>query len=551
MRRTALSLAVALLFATAPLSAEEAAPVPPKPPTLVVAISVDQFSADLFAQYRRHFTGGLARLQEGAVFPSGFQSHAATETCPGHSTLLTGARPARTGIVANNWYDLSIPRAEKRVYCAEDESNPASSGRDPVVSPVHLLVPTLGDRLKAANPASRNVAVSGKDRAAIMMGGHDIDAVYWLKGPGFVTLAGRALAPAAVAVNSAIDAQVRKGAPAFTPPRWCAARDRAVSAGRLTLGQGRFPLEAGKPDGFRLSPRLDSATVDLAIRLVDAMRLGKGSSPDILSVSLSASDYVGHAYGTEGLEMCIQLAELDKSVGRLLAHLDASGVDYVVALSADHGGSDMPERLQQQALPGAVRVDPALLPGSLARTISQRTGIAAGTGPLLYGDGAGGDIYLNASLSASDKARVISELTSILKAHPQVEAVFTAGELAQAPTPSGSPDEWSLRDRARASWFSGRSGDVLVLFKHGVMPIPDPNAGYVATHGSVWNYDRRVPMLFWRKGIVSMEQPAPVETIDIAPTLAGVLGFSVPQGQFDGRCLDIDGGPGNTCGTNP
>ena len=338
MRRITLFLAAvaALAACNVPSSADEAAPLP-KPPTLVVAISVDQFSADLFAQYRRHFTGGLARLQDGAVFPSGFQSHAATETCPGHATILTGVRPARSGIIANNWFDPASPRAEKRVYCAEDERNPASSGRDPLVSAVHLLVPTLGDRLKAANPASRNVAVSAKDRSAIMMGGHAIDAVYWMKGAGFATLAGRPLAPAAESANRWVAALVAKGAPALTPPRWCAARDRAVSAGRLTLGQGRFALEANKPDSFRVSPRMDGATVDLAIQLADALRLGKGSAPDVLSVSLSATDYVGHAYGTEGLEMCIQLAELDKTLGRLLAHLDASGIDYVAVLTADHG----------------------------------------------------------------------------------------------------------------------------------------------------------------------------------------------------------------------
>jgi predicted AlkP superfamily pyrophosphatase or phosphodiesterase len=545
------SLAAAAMFAAAPAVADKAGPAPSKPPTLVVAISVDQFSADLFAQYRRYFTGGLAKLQEGAVFPSGFQSHAATETCPGHSTLMTGDRPARTGIIANNWFDPSSKRSDKRVYCAEDESNPASTSRDPVVSAAHLLVPTLGDRLKAANPASRNVAVSGKDRAVMMMGGHNIDAAYWWKGGGFVTLAGRQIAPAAEAENRVAGALIGKGARAFTPPRWCAARDRAISAGRLTVGQGQFALEPGKADSFRVSPRMDSATVDLAIQLADAMRLGKGTAPDILSVSLSATDYVGHAYGTEGLEMCIQLAELDRSIGRLLAHLDASGVDYVAVLSADHGGFDMPERLKQQALPKAVRVDPALLPGALARMVSQRTGIVAGSGPLFYGDGAGGDIYLNAGLSPADKTRVMGELMNILKAHPQVEAVFTADELAQAPLPSGSPDEWTIRDRARASFYPGRSGDVLVLLKRGVVPIPDPAAGYVATHGSVWNYDRRVPILFWRKGYGGMEQPAPVETVDIAPTLAAVLGLTVPQGAFDGRCLDIDGGPGDTCGARP
>ena len=107
--------------------ASPAAAAPPPKPKLIVAISVDQFSDDLFAEYRAHFTGGLKRLSQGAVFPAGYQSHAATETCPGHSTILTGARPARSGIIANNWFDPGIARPDKKVYCAEDPSAPGSS----------------------------------------------------------------------------------------------------------------------------------------------------------------------------------------------------------------------------------------------------------------------------------------------------------------------------------------------------------------------------------------------------------------------------------------
>ncbi len=185
-----------------------AAPVPAGPvpaadaPKLVIAIAIDQFSADLFAQYRAQFTGGLARLASGAVFPSGYQSHAATETCPGHSTILTGMRPAHTGIIANNWFDQSVARAAKSVYCAEDETKTAATPGDYVASVGHLLVPTLGERIKAVWPTSRNVAVSGKDRAALMMGGHRIDEVYWWKGKGFVTLDG-ATASAGVAAQNA------------------------------------------------------------------------------------------------------------------------------------------------------------------------------------------------------------------------------------------------------------------------------------------------------------------------------------------------------------
>lgn len=534
-------------LASAPPPAPAAAPAPAAPPKLIVAIAVDQFSADLFAEYRPHFTGGLARLLQGAVFPSAFQSHAATETCPGHSTILTGAHPARTGIIANTWFDPGLARAEKAVYCAEDETDPASSPRAPVVSAGHLRVPTLGEWLKQASPASRNVAVSAKDRAVMMMGGHAIDQAWWYLKGQFVTLRGRPSTPAVDGVNAGLAAAIKAGAPAFTPPAWCAPHDAPIAAGKtMTVGQGRFALAADQPDGFRVSPRMDAATGDLAERLIDALQLGRGPAPDVLSVSFSATDYVGHAYGTEGLEMCIQLAELDRTLGRLFARLDAGGVDYLALLTADHGGVDLPERLAQQGLPGATRVDPALIPGALGKVLAPELGIAV-EGPLLYGDGPFGDYWITKAISADQRAKVSAALVARLKAHPQVAAVFTREELARVTAPAGNPQDWTLRDRARASFDPQRSGDVVMLLNRAISPIVAAAPGYVATHGSPWDYDRRVPLLFWRKGWAGFEQPAPVETVDIAPTLASVLGLKVPEGSFDGRCLDLDGGPGNTC----
>ena len=546
---TAIALAGCAASSAKPALSSPSGPAPTGAPKLVVAVSVDQLSADLFAQYRQHYSAGLARLLTGAVFPSGYQSHAATETCPGHATLLTGTHPSRNGIIANNWFDPGLARADKRVYCSEDVTDPASTSRDPVVTANFLKVPTLGDRMKAATPASRNVAVSAKDRAVMMMGGHNIDAAYWWKGSGFVTLRGRELSPAAAAQNTATAALLKSGAPAMTPPIWCGPRDRATMIGKASVGTGRFALEAGKPDAFRTSPRMDAATVDLANRLVDELNLGKGAAIDVLSVSLSATDYIGHGLGTEGMEMCIQMDQLDKSLGRLFAHLDARGIDYTVVLSADHGGLDTPERQDDQALPRAVRVDKSLLPGELAKAVAARTGISV-EGPLLYGDGPFGDVYVSHKVTPAQKAQAIAALVALTKAHPQVAAVFTADELAKTPLPTGSPQDWTLKERARSSFDAQRSGDVVVLLDRAVTPIPDAMPGaYIATHGSAWDYDRRVPMLFWRRGVPGFEQPAPVETVDIAPTLAAIIGLRVDDGSFDGRCLDIDGGTGNSCDT--
>lgn len=548
----ALALSAPVRAEDAPAPAPTAAPVPatsaPRDkPRLIVAISIDQYSADLFAQYREHYTHGLARLLSGAVFPSAFQSHAATETCPGHSTLLTGVHPSRSGIIANNWFVPGIGRKDKQVYCAEDETDPASTSEDPVVSPVHLKAPTLGDLMKKANPAALNVAVSAKDRAVVMMSGHTADAAYWFKGKGFTTFADRKLSPAAEAENAALAEAVGKGAGDLPAPGWCAPVDHALRLGSFSIGTYRFPLKAGDFKSFGRGPRMDAATGDMAIRLLDELPLGKDDVTDVLSVSFSATDYIGHAYGTEGVEMCIQMAELDRTIGTLLDALDARGIDYLVVLSADHGGIDAPERLRQQGVPYASRLDPSLTSEALARAVSKDTGVTAKSGPLLYGAGTSGDIWLADGLTARQKRKVIAALVARLKANPQVEAVFTAGELAKIKVPSGHPQDWTMIERVAASYDPSHSGEVLMMTKRAVVPGTAPLPGYTATHGSPWDYDRRVPMLFWRQGMAHMEQPQPVETVDIAPTLAAQVGLAEPAGTWDGGCLDIDASEADSC----
>ncbi len=548
---------LALPMASPALARSRATPPPVAPrgpvpaahsPKLIIAIAIDQFSADLFAQYRSHFTGGLARLATGAVFPSGYQSHAATETCPGHSTIMTGMRPAHTGIIANSWYDQSVSRAAKSVYCAEDETQTGLAGGY-VASVSHLLVPTLGDRIKAVWPTSRNVAVSGKDRAALMMGGHNIDEVYWWKSKGFVSREGATPGRVVLEQNAEVAKVLAAGDPGFDLPGDCAVHDRPVTAGEVTVGTWRFAFTAGDAAGFRVSPRVDRATLDLATRVVDADRLGRGPTPDLLSISLSATDFIGHAFGAQGSEMCIQMHQLDTELGDFFAALDARGIDYGVVLTADHGGSDLPERLHEQALPQAARADAALSP----KAVSDRVGAKLGIDPrgLLLAEGISGDVWVRNDLNAMQKAAVIAAARDDLLAHPQVAAVFTAAELAATPMPLGSPETWTLIERARASFYAPHSGDFVMFLKRGVIATAAPRQGSVATHGSPWDYDRRVPMLFWRNGMTGFEQPNPVETVDIAPTLATWVGLQLPQGTFDGRCLDLDAGPTSTCGAQP
>jgi predicted AlkP superfamily pyrophosphatase or phosphodiesterase len=531
------------------LPAPIVAPTPPKP-KLIVAISVDQFSADLFAEYRGQVTGGLKRLQQGVVFPSGYQSHAATETCPGHSTILTGVHPSRSGIVANNWSDPASTRIGKdgkpdySVYCAEDESIASSNSGNYTVSPAHLKVPTLGDRLKAASSDNRVVSVAGKDRAAVMMGGHNTDAIYYWDGKAYSTLKGRNTPPpAALArINAAATAAIAKPVMPVLPA-YCAAHNIAVPiGGGKTIGtiQSRTPGNAG---AFRTSPEFDQLTLALATGLLTELKLGQGKGVDILSIGLSATDYVGHTFGTEGAEMCLQIHNLDSILGTFLITLDAQKVPYVVVLTADHGGHDASERNQAHAAPDAHRIAPPTLL-DIGKQVAAKNGLPENP---LIGDGVFSDIYLKADVPAEKRAAVIADTKAALLQHNDVETVFTKADLAGQKVPSGQPENWSLLARAAASFDPVRSGDLLVILKPRVLPIASPLAGYVATHGSIWDYDRRVPMLFWWPGAQGFEQPLGVETVDILPTLASLIALPIPADEIDGRCLDLDSGAGTTC----
>ena len=544
-------LAAALLAtaaAPAPLLAQTAAaPVPaatPRtPPKLIVAISVDQFSADLFAQYRNHFTDGFTRLLAGVVFPSGYQSHAATETCPGHSTILTGMRPAHTGIIANTWLDQKVGRPDKLVYCAEDERTPGSDHDKYAPSDLHLKVPTLGDMMKQANPATRVVAVAGKDRAAIMMGGHHTDQLWFWATDHFITLPSRSTAPVPAVVTRANDATARLLAAPQQPlpmPGYCKALARPIAVGQQTIGAGQFARAAGDAKSFRASPALDGAVFALAAGLIQDMKLGQGPATDLIAIGASATDYVGHALGTQGSEMCIQMAQLDQTIGAFLDELDRWNIDYEVVLTADHGAHDMTERQLQRAMPMEEHVSPAAASKVVGAAIGRDLGVA---GPVLLGPES--DVYVADSVPGAQRARVLAEAKRRYLALPQVAAAFTRDEIAATPMATTPPETWTLIERARASYDPQRSGDLIVLLKPRVTTIGAPAPFYVETHGSPWDYDRRVPILFWRKGMAGFEQPLSVETVDIAPTLAATI--ALPVTGLDGRCLDLDAGAGDTC----
>ena len=540
-------LAVAAAFVAAPTVAQQPAQVP----KLIVVISIDQFSADLFDQYRPYFRGGIGKLSnEGVTFANGFHVQAATETCPGHATILTGAFPSRTGIIANRWYDLDVARSDKRIYCAEDERvSGTNSSRDNYrVSPFHLKAPTLSDLMAAQKTGGRSVAVAGKDRSAVMMTGHSAEQRWFWNyyANQFQTDNKTGVMPASVAAANQLAAKaIADGLPALTPPPECLARAKSIKLepGNVTVGTSMQERAPGDDGRFRSSPDFDGLTLALAAQLIVESGLGRGAATDLLAVGISGVDYAGHRFGTDGPEVCLQLLSVDRDIGSFLEFLSSSGIDAMVVLTADHGGKDVPERARLSRDPKARRSDPAVYPASLGERLKSQLGLKI-DGSLLYADveganGAFNDVYVSKSLNEPDRKRVIDAAQSYYRQHPDIALVVRKEELERysgLPFPS-DPRAFSLLDRARASFDKERSGDLIVIFADHVTQISEPEPTYVAAHGSAWDLDRRVPIIFWRKGITPANVSDAVRVADIMPTLAASIGMAVDPGSIDGHCL--------------
>jgi predicted AlkP superfamily pyrophosphatase or phosphodiesterase len=524
-----------------------AAPSPKARPKLLVVIAVDQFSAELMQTYGPELTGGLARLRkEGVFFTEAYHDHGFTETGPGHSVLLSGRFPAHTGIVENRWLDRATG---KFVYCVEDASAKSLTAPGQASSSnVRFLGDGLGDWLQAQLPGSRAFALAGKDRAAILMAGRKPTGVFWFAGPaGFTssTTYGTHLPAWLVRYDQGLTSRI-------TTDSWLWSKDPATPEGRsaqwtfgsVTVRNGALPrliqgagmpLDRGFEARFRKSPFLDAVTLEAAEALLDGEKLGRGPGTDLLAISFSATDYIGHQYGTLGTEMRDQIHRLDRGLGRLLDRLRRQHPGAWVVLSADHGGLDIPEALSDQGFPARrLLAEPfmAALQADLRGTFKVER-------DLLVPTAEPSTLYLNeAAVKAAnlDRREVLQQAQSWLRARPEVAEAFTAEELqATDPAPIGSPRDSSLRVLLRRSFHPERSGDLLVALKPFVI-IGVPPTEYPATHGTPNAYDRRVPLIFWGpwKG---GERREPVRTVDLAPTLARELGLQ--PGTVDGKALDL------------
>lgn len=539
--------AVAVSAQAPPVSAPPApaAPAPspsptpaPKRPRLVLFVSVDQMWAQWLDRFGPFYTGGLKRLrEEGAVFTNAYYRHANSETGPGHAVLLSGRHARDHGIIANEWRDRL---ADAFVNVVDDPLQRPLPGPGRAASPQSFMGVTVGDLLKRASLASRVVAVAGKDRSAILMGGRTADAAYWYDSSfgGFAssTYYMRELPAWLAAWNAA------KHADALAGRTWTKllADEEAYAKyagpddvkGEWDNVDTVFPHRIrGVPparefyDDLRRTPFADELVLDVALQALDGHELGRDDATDVLAVGFSATDTIGHTYGADSQELMDQLIRLDRALGRLIEAAEArAGKDgLLVGLSADHASMPLVEVLKAKGV-DARRVSPSVIRDAVTSALAARFPQA---GALVEAFDVP-HVYLDLERIARlglHRAEVESVVEAALLGTGIVDRVYTSERLLGDP-PADDPDFMLFRN----SYFEPRSPHVIARLKRYVY-LDDRPGG--TGHGTVQDYDRHVPVVLAGAGIARGRYDAGCGPEDIAPTLATLLGlpYRVETGQ--------------------
>lgn len=521
--KTSISMSVALSLAwslhAAPCAAQAAQEDGPR---LVVLISVDQLRADLVERYAPAFSGGFKRLlDQGFRFTQASHAHANTETAVGHATLSTGVFPSRSGIVANNW-SLKDGAGWQDMYAVEDLDSPIVGVPDmPGRSPRNLLRGGLADWVLQADPEARVASISGKDRAAITLAGKTRAQVYWL----------------APSVGRFVTSTYYRDA----YPDWVEQFNQDVLPGLLadTVWSDEVPQSMRhlarddaapyESDGVHTTfphlasqettperrvawllakPFSDRAVSHFALEAIDQLELGQRGHLDMLALSFSSTDYVGHAFGPMSQEQLDNLVRLDHELGTLFEYLDehVGRGRWVAALSADHGVLTMPEYLLATG-EGAERIDARQRVGALRKAVE------------------------DAGAAGGDPSEVARRLARLVEERGLVAAAYTEDDL----TLTQAPDSFAVL--FRNSYYPGRAGGYLsaygVEIRFGYHDLVSGRTG--TSHGTPYWNDRHVPFMLLGADVRPGQADGAVYTVDVAPTLAALVGVPVPD--------DLDGKP--------
>jgi predicted AlkP superfamily pyrophosphatase or phosphodiesterase len=537
VRRGAVAVALVACFSLVPggPSAQAPGPATAAPPKLVVLLVADQMRTDYLDRHGAEFTGGFKRfMTDGAWFRESAYPYLGTVTCPGHATIGTGAFPYRHGFILNEWVDrqAAVVRGCTRDLSVQILTYGPLPGTAAGESPKDLLVKTLADQIREG-ARGRVVTLSMKPRSAIALAGREADAVVWFDDRGGWATSTHYTAAPVPFIQEFVTANPHT---ADVGKVWDRALDVAkyrndddAPGERAPSGWTRvFPhplapsgtVDAGFHARWKASPFGDEYLGRMAAAAADALKLGRGEGTDFLGVSFSTLDSVGHAFGPASHEVQDIVIRLDRTIGRLLDHLDATvgRSNYVVAFTSDHGVAPIPEQT-----PGGGRQASkdilAAINGALAPLL----------GPGQYAVTAYTDIYLAAGVAdllKKDRTARLAVLNA-LRALPGVTHAFTADELRHSGARSSSDP---VKRAAALSYQRERSGDIIIAPREYWIL-----SSAATTHGTHHSYDQRVPVIFYGAGVRSGAYASAASPADVAPTLAALA--RVRFNRLDGRAL--------------
>jgi predicted AlkP superfamily pyrophosphatase or phosphodiesterase len=536
----------------------------PARPRLVLLIVVDQFRYDYLTRFGDLFgSRGIGRLlREGASWTEANFDHVPTFTAPGHAVFMTGAWPSQTGIIANEWYERDTGRKVKSV--TDDSTQMLGVKGNKGYSPRRLLCSTVGDELRVAdNDRSKVIGISAKDRSAILPAGRRANAAYW-----FGTDNGNMVS--STYYFKELPDWVARFNSRHIADHWFGAHwDRLLPEGEYLKRAGKddvpwenldkssndtnfFPhvITGGAPNPSKLfykaldyTPFSNDLLVAFAEEAITNEKLGEGSDTDVLSVSFSANDYVGHRFGPYSQEAMDMTLRVDRQIGTLLDFIDAHlGLqNVVVVFTADHGASPVPEQAALMNLPGR-RYQKAELRQLVEDGLEARYGrpgrpatdyIQTFTNREETEQGLiNGNFYLNRpalkrdGIDLDECERVVGELSMRM---PGVARYFTRAQLESNSISSSD----SIARRVQHGFYPQRSGDVIIVFEpyNILFDLPDDptDPRSTATHGSPYSYDTHVPLIIMGRDFARGSYLQPATPADIAQTLASLLKVQTPS----------------------
>lgn len=516
-------------------------------PKLVVGIMVDQMRWDYINKFKAHFAssnGFLRLVNEGATCDFTMIPYVPTVTAVGHASVYTGSVPALNGITGNNWFDNF---SQKSVYCVDDNTvnsvgiENSAAGK---MSPANLWTTTIGDELKiATNFKSKVIGLSIKDRGAILPAGHSADGAFWYdsKTGNFISSTYYAAQLPTWVSNynnqHRVDSLYTKGwnlslAKAIYEAN-CDQDQNDYESTPLGKEQKVFPYSLsqfiGKDYGkIASTPLGNTLLADLAEQAIINEKMGQDDITDLLAISFSSPDYIGHSFGPDSWETMDGYIKLDATLAKLFAVLDkqVGKNNYTVFLTADHAVAHVPGFSKKHQLPGG-SISEEQLKKDLGNYIASK-----GFDAKLISTIREYNVHFNGTLMETlgiERARLVQLCKQFLEKQSDILQVVDARNAATAPLPA------TLRERIANGFNAQRAGDLFIVTKSGYVD------GYATgtSHGVLYNYDAHIPLLFWGKGIQHKVVNTPTYMTDIAPTITTLLGIQMPSGAIGKPIVEV------------